>query len=95
MPININVADNIAELVLDHPPVNAFNSQTWNELPTIITDLGKRQDVRVLLIRAEGKGFCAGVDIKELAANSAAIVEVNKGNYESVFGMQNCKYHPS
>ena len=33
MPININVADNIAELVLDHPPVNAFNSQTWNELP--------------------------------------------------------------
>ena len=50
MPINVNVADNIAELVLDHPPVNAFNSQTWNELPTIITDLGKRQDVRVLLI---------------------------------------------
>ena len=91
MPININVADNIAELVLDHPPVNAFNSQTWNELPTIITDLGKRQDVRVLLIRAEGKGFCAGVDIKELAANSAAIVEVNKGNYETFKAIHHCE----
>jgi len=39
--------------------------------------------VRVILIAAEGRGFCAGVDIKELAAESTRIVDVNKGNYET------------
>ena len=30
-----------------------------------------------------GKGFCAGVDIKELGANPEMIVPVNKGNYDT------------
>jgi enoyl-CoA hydratase len=39
--------------------------------------------VRVIIVRAEGKGFCAGVDIKELAADGSKIVDVNKGNYDT------------
>jgi enoyl-CoA hydratase len=39
--------------------------------------------VRVIVIRAEGRGFCAGVDIKELAANDRLILDVNAGNYAS------------
>ena len=39
--------------------------------------------MRVIVIRAEGKGFCAGVDIKELQAHPDRIVEVNAGNYET------------
>ncbi len=91
MPIYTQVSDHIGELVLDHPPVNAFNAQVWNELPQIITELGQREDVKVVLIRAEGKGFCAGVDIKELADNAAAIVEVNKGNYETFKAIHHCE----
>jgi enoyl-CoA hydratase len=37
--------------------------------------------VRVIVIRAEGRGFCAGVDIKELNADQSLIVAVNAGNY--------------
>jgi enoyl-CoA hydratase len=37
--------------------------------------------VRVIVIRAEGRGFCAGVDIKELDAHPERIVAVNGGNY--------------
>ncbi len=37
----------------------------------------------MIIVRAEGKGFCAGVDIKELAADSKKIVAVNKGNYDT------------
>jgi enoyl-CoA hydratase len=33
------------------------------------------------VIRAEGRGFCAGVDIKELNENPDLIVSVNAGNY--------------
>lgn len=91
MPIRTEVADYIAEVIFDHPPVNAFNAAVWNEIPEIITTLGKRQDVKVILIRAEGKGFCAGVDIKELADNSAAIVEVNKGNFETFKAIHHCE----
>jgi len=91
MPIRTEIADNIAEVIFDHPPVNAFNGQMWNEIPAIVTSLGKRQDVKVVLIRAEGKGFCAGVDIKELADNSAAIVGVNKGNYETGKTIHQCE----
>ncbi|WKD49059.1 enoyl-CoA hydratase family protein [Microbulbifer spongiae] len=91
MSIRTEVNNSIAEVILDHPPVNAFNGTLWNTIPNIITTLGKRQDIKVLLIRAEGRGFCAGVDIKELAENSSAIVEVNKGNYETFKAIHHCE----
>jgi enoyl-CoA hydratase len=74
-------ADGVAEVVLDAPPVNALNSAGWYALAAEIEALGRRTDVRVIVIRAQGRGFCAGVDIKELAADSSLIVHVNAGNY--------------
>jgi enoyl-CoA hydratase len=71
----------VAEVVLDCPPVNALNSAGWRDLAAQIEALGERPEVRVIVIRAEGRGFCAGVDIKELAAHPELIVEVNAGNY--------------
>ena len=74
-------ADGVAEVVLDRPPVNALNSLGWFSLAAQITALGQDPDVRVIVIRAEGRGFCAGVDIKELDADQGLIVKVNAGNY--------------
>lgn len=91
MPIRTDVQDRIAEIVFDHPPVNAFNGDTWNEIPEIVTELGKRPDVRCVLIRAEGRGFCAGVDIKELADDASAIVHVNRGNYLTFKAVHECE----
>ncbi|MCE4052316.1 enoyl-CoA hydratase family protein [Pseudomonas sp. Au-Pse12] len=80
---SVSIDNGIAELVFDRPPVNAFNCQGWADIAREIQRLGQAPDVRVILIRAEGRGFCAGVDIKELAADSDLIVAVNKGNYET------------
>lgn len=91
MSFQTNVSDRIAEIVFDHPPVNAFTGSMWMELPEIITNLGKRTDVRCLLIRAEGRGFCAGVDIKELQKNANAIVKVNKGNFLTFKAIHECE----
>ena len=74
-------ADGVAEVVLDAPPVNALNSAGWYALAAEIEALGRRAEVRVIVIRAQGRGFCAGVDIKELAADPGLIVQVNAGNY--------------
>ncbi|CAB1368533.1 enoyl-CoA hydratase family protein [Denitratisoma oestradiolicum] len=74
-------ADGIAEVVLDRPPVNALNAAGWNGLAAEIEALGQKPEVRVIIIRGEGRGFCAGVDIKELNADQSLIVSVNAGNY--------------
>jgi enoyl-CoA hydratase len=73
-------ADGVAECVLDHPPVNALPVAGWFELATTLRGLGEDQRVRVVILRAEGRGFCAGVDIKELqaAADYTALVAVNR-----------------
>ncbi|MBA54965.1 MAG: enoyl-CoA hydratase [Pseudomonadales bacterium] len=77
------IENGIAELVFCKPPVNAFNSQEWAAISKRLDELGEDPAVKVIVIRAEGKGFCAGVDIKELAADSSKIVAVNKGNYDT------------
>jgi enoyl-CoA hydratase len=82
-PFKVTIEHGIAEMILDHPPVNAFDSAGWFAIADEIDALGVNDEVRVIIVAAEGKGFCAGVDIKELAADSTKIVDVNKGNYET------------
>lgn len=79
----ISINQGIAELIFDNPPVNAFDSYQWSAIAAEIESLGNNDDVRVIIISAEGKGFCAGVDIKELASDKTKIVSVNKANYDS------------
>jgi enoyl-CoA hydratase len=81
MPITCTVADRIAEIIFDVPPVNAFNSETWNAIPAIITEVARNPDVHCILIRAAGRGFCGGVDIKEMQARPERITLLNRGNY--------------
>ncbi len=82
-PCTVEIGGGIAELIISHPPVNALDSAGWHALAARIDELGRDPAVRVIVIRAEGRGFCAGVDIKELAAHPERIVSVNAGNYET------------
>ena len=82
-PFKTTIADGIAEVVLDRPPVNALNAAGWHALADELSRLGTEASVRVIVIRAEGRGFCAGVDIKELDAHPDKIVDVNAGNYRT------------
>ncbi|RJX71496.1 enoyl-CoA hydratase family protein [Vibrio sinensis] len=78
---SIVVDNGIAELVIARPPVNALDSREWLELAQAIEQLGTQEHVSVIVIRSEGRGFCAGVDIKELDQYPERIVQVNAGNY--------------
>lgn len=80
---HVSLQDNIAHLCFNKPPVNAFDSAEWASIAAEIDRLGKLPEAHVIVISAEGKGFCAGVDIKELGANPEMIVSVNKGNYDT------------
>lgn len=90
MPITLDIRGQVAEIVFDHPPVNAFDSALWNTLPDIITKAGDDENVRCVLIRAEGKGFCGGVDIKEMQKYPERIVALNRGNYLTFKAVRDC-----
>lgn len=91
MPITTNIADRIAEIVFDVPPVNAFNSETWNSIPEMVRAAGANPEVNVVLIRAEGRGFCGGVDIKEMQAHPERITLLNRGNYLTFKAIRDCE----
>ncbi|HTT42803.1 MAG TPA: enoyl-CoA hydratase family protein [Steroidobacteraceae bacterium] len=91
MSIRTNIQGHVGEVVLDHPPVNALDSRAWNELADVIGELGRRSEVRCLLVRGEGKGFCAGVDIKEMQQHPERIVELNRGNYRTFKAVRDCE----
>ncbi|MEZ5744859.1 MAG: enoyl-CoA hydratase family protein [Sphingomonadaceae bacterium] len=81
MGIETTITDRVAEIVFDVPPVNAFDSETWMAIPKIVTEAASNPEVNCVLIRAEGKGFCGGVDIKEMQAHPERITLLNRGNY--------------
>ncbi|WP_112320609.1 enoyl-CoA hydratase family protein [Oceanibium sediminis] len=82
-PFTTQIENHIAEIVLNAPPVNALDSAGWAALAAEVDRVNADPDVRVIVLRAEGRGFCAGVDIKELQAHPERIVDVNKGNYDT------------
>lgn len=94
MGITSSVDDaGIAEVVMDNPPVNALTVAGWFELAHVVRRLGEDQAVRVVVLRAEGKGFNAGVDIKEMQATEGfdALIGANRGCYEAFAAVYECK----
>jgi len=83
----------IAEVVMDNPPVNALTVAGWFELADTITALGDDPNVRVVVLRAEGRGFNAGVDIKEMQQTEGfdALIGANKGCFAAFAAVYDCK----
>ena len=90
MGITRTVSEHVAEVVIDVPPVNALPSAGWFELAWLVRASGEDEDVRAVIVRADGRGFCAGVDIKELQADPQAIVAVNRGCAEAFAAVYEC-----
>jgi enoyl-CoA hydratase len=90
MAIDTHIEDGVGEVVINNPPVNALDSQGWFDFAHAVKTMGERGDVHCIVVRAEGKGFQAGVDIKELAADGTKIVDVNKGCYDSFAAIYDC-----
>jgi enoyl-CoA hydratase len=61
--------------------VNALTVAGWFELAESLTEAGRNPDVHAVVLAAEGKGFNAGVDIKEMQSTEGftALVGANQG----------------
>jgi enoyl-CoA hydratase len=84
--------DGIAEVVMDCPPVNALTVQEWFDLASAINGAGANPDCRVVILRAEGKGFNAGVDIKEMQHTDGfdALLGANRGCAAAFTAVYDC-----
>src|SRR5438309_2509491 len=92
MGITHSVDEGVAEVVVDYPPVNALPVAGWFELAETLRRLGDDPAVRVLVLRAEGRGFNAGVDVKEMQAIEGfdALVGANRGCYAAFAAVYDC-----
>ena len=93
MAIQSRTVDRVAEVVIDFPPVNALPVRGWFDLAEAITAAGADPDVRAVVLAAEGRGFCAGVDIKEMQASTGhdALIGANRGCYAAFAAVYECQ----
>ena len=93
MGISRSVNAGVAEVVMDNPPVNALTVAGWFELAEAVTAAGRDPSVRVVVLRAEGRGFNAGVDIKEMQGTEGftALLGANRGCFAAFAAVYECE----
>ena len=87
-----SVEPGIVSVTVDYPPVNAIPSRGWFELGDAITAAGRDQSTHVVILRSEGRGFNAGVDIKEMQKTEGytALIDANRGCFEAFRAVYEC-----
>ena len=79
--VELDATTGIATITFDNPPVNALGIRGHAEITDVWTDLDRHPDVRVILLRANGKTFSAGGHFEVLdhirsdPRNAAAVME--------------------
>jgi enoyl-CoA hydratase/carnithine racemase len=92
MGISCEVASpGIPVLTIDYPPVNALPAQAWFDLADLVVTAGRDPSTHVLVLRAAGRGFCAGVDLKEVSRGGPeALIGVNRGCHAAFGAVYDC-----
>ncbi|GAA1460342.1 (7aS)-7a-methyl-1,5-dioxo-2,3,5,6,7,7a-hexahydro-1H-indene-carboxyl-CoA hydrolase [Williamsia maris] len=82
----------IVTVTVDFPPVNALPSAAWFDLGEQILAAGADPATHVVILRAEGRGFNAGVDIKEMQATEGygALIDANRGCAAAFAAVYDC-----
>ncbi|WP_019739669.1 (7aS)-7a-methyl-1,5-dioxo-2,3,5,6,7,7a-hexahydro-1H-indene-carboxyl-CoA hydrolase, partial [Mycobacterium avium] len=93
MPITSKTIEpGIVAVTVDFPPVNAIPSRGWFDLADTVTAAGQDPETHVVILRAEGRGFNAGVDIKEMQRTEGftALIDANRGCFAAFRAVYEC-----
>ena len=82
----------VAEVVIDFPPVNALPAAGWLAVAELVTEAGADPATRAVVLAAEGRGFCAGVDIKEMQRGPGheVLLAANRGCAAAFAAVYDC-----
>lgn len=77
---------------MDCPPVNALKVAEWYALAEQVERAGRDPATRVVILRGEGRGFNAGVDIKEMQRSEGfdALIGANRGCFAAFAAVYDC-----
>jgi len=84
----------ITVVTVDFPPVNALPVRGWFDLADAVRAAGRDPGTRCVVLAAEGRGFNAGVDIKEIqrdATGHDALIGANRGCFEAFAAVYECE----
>jgi len=82
--VRVGVDDGIALVTLDRPARrNALDSTTIEELPRAVKDVGRRDDVAIIVLTGADPSFCAGLDLDELSSTGANLDLPDRPDYPS------------
>jgi enoyl-CoA hydratase/carnithine racemase len=90
------VAGQVATVTLDRPgKLNALTFEAYADLRDLLAQLPHRGDVRVLVVRGEGRAFCSGGDVNEiigatLRMGQAELLAFTRMSGEVIRGMREC-----
>ncbi len=79
-------------ITMDYPPVNALPVAGWFAVAEAMREASADDATRAVVLRAEGRGFNAGVDIKEMQQieGFSGILGANRGCYEAFKAIYEC-----
>ncbi|MEK4199779.1 enoyl-CoA hydratase/isomerase family protein [Cytobacillus sp. FSL K6-0265] len=67
--LHFEVRDGIAQIILNRPDaMNAFSEEMLDLWIDALQTVRDSDDIRVVIVKGNGKGFCAGGDMKEMGA---------------------------
>lgn len=66
--MNLRHEGGVATIELDHPPLNVLDIPMLQELDAVLADLSTDRELKLLVLTATGKAFCAGVDVADHTA---------------------------
>ncbi len=89
--LKINVSEGIATVTISRPQaLNALNTRFFQEMDSLIAEIGARNDIKVVVITGEGKAFVAGADIGEMVHKTKAEgAEFSKAGQKTLRSLEN------
>jgi 2-(1,2-epoxy-1,2-dihydrophenyl)acetyl-CoA isomerase len=65
--LQTDVKNNIAYILLNRPKrLNSFDIKLGQELYKVLHEISSKPEIKVVVIKGTGKGFCGGGDVKEM-----------------------------
>ena len=91
--LTIAIQSHVATVTLNRPDVrNAFNAELIAEITHTFIELGKRSDVRCIVLAANGPAFCAGADLNWMRSMADYTHEQNLGDAGRLAAMMQTVY---
>lgn len=91
--LSLEIRENIGIVTMNNPPLNILTEQVYTEVGIVFDHINEVDDIWVLILRAEGKSYPVGLDVKSFRENMSTGRQVSSATifYNSTVSVYNCR----